>query len=60
MVNSKNVFYSSFFQQLVYSLNYYKGDERIKGFIWDLVTPTQDGQQKDYSGHSGKFDEEKN
>ncbi len=38
--------------QLLYSLNYYKGDERIKGFIYDLVTNTgEDGEG--FRNHSG-------
>ena len=40
--------------QLVYSLKHYAGDERIKGFIYDLVTPSADGQEKDYRNHLGK------
>ena len=41
--------------QLVYSLKHYAGDERIKGFIYDLVTPSADGQEKDYKNHLGEF-----
>lgn len=36
--------------QLLYSLNHYAGDERIKQFILDLVA----GQAKDYTNHMGK------
>ena len=41
--------------QLLYSLKYYKGDDRIKGFIWDLVTMTltNNGQEQDFRNHSG-------
>lgn len=32
----------------------YKGDEKIKTFIWDLITPTEDGEvQKISRDHSG-------
>ena len=37
--------------QLLYSLQHYNGDERIKGFIWDLINPSAEGQ--DYKNHSG-------
>ncbi|XP_060678630.1 chromodomain-helicase-DNA-binding protein 7 isoform X3 [Hemiscyllium ocellatum] len=38
---------------LVYCLNHYRGDEKIKGFIWDLITPTEDGQTRALQNHSG-------
>ncbi|MGH0129219.1 UNVERIFIED_CONTAM: hypothetical protein FKN15_069725 [Acipenser sinensis] len=38
---------------LVYCLNHYKGDENIKSFIWDLITPTEDGQTRALQNHSG-------
>uniref|UniRef100_A0A6I8R080 Chromodomain-helicase-DNA-binding protein 8 n=1 Tax=Xenopus tropicalis TaxID=8364 RepID=A0A6I8R080_XENTR len=38
---------------LVYCLNHYRGDENIKGFIWDLITPTEDGQTRALVNHSG-------
>uniref|UniRef100_A0A663EC60 Chromodomain helicase DNA binding protein 7 n=1 Tax=Aquila chrysaetos chrysaetos TaxID=223781 RepID=A0A663EC60_AQUCH len=38
---------------LVYCLNHYKGDENIKSFIWDLITPTADGQTRALVNHSG-------
>ncbi|XP_029447223.1 chromodomain-helicase-DNA-binding protein 7 isoform X2 [Rhinatrema bivittatum] len=38
---------------LVYCLNHYKGDENIKRFIWDLITPTEDGQTRALLNHSG-------
>lgn len=31
---------------LAYCLVHYRGDEKIKGFIWDLITPTEDGQDR--------------
>lgn len=40
---------------LVYCLNHYKGDENIKSFIWDLITPTADGQTRALVNHSGMF-----
>lgn len=40
--------------QLLYCLQVYKGDEKIKNFIWDLITPTEDGEvQKISRDHSG-------
>lgn len=38
---------------LIYCLQHYKGDENIKSFIWDLVTPGQDGTPKDVKQHKG-------
>lgn len=38
---------------LVYCLNHYRGDENIKSFIWDLITPTEDGQMRALVNHSG-------
>uniref|UniRef100_A0AAY4AQT5 DNA helicase n=1 Tax=Denticeps clupeoides TaxID=299321 RepID=A0AAY4AQT5_9TELE len=38
---------------LAYCLLHYRGDENIKSFIWDLITPTQDGQSRTLSNHSG-------
>ncbi|KAJ8387669.1 hypothetical protein AAFF_G00152190 [Aldrovandia affinis] len=38
---------------LVYCVNHYRGDENIKSLIWDLITPTQDGQTRDLLNHSG-------
>uniref|UniRef100_A0A1A9ZZF1 Chromo domain-containing protein n=1 Tax=Glossina pallidipes TaxID=7398 RepID=A0A1A9ZZF1_GLOPL len=39
---------------LLYCLQVYKGDEKIKTFIWDLITPTEDGEiQKISRDHSG-------
>ncbi|XP_020861569.1 chromodomain-helicase-DNA-binding protein 7 isoform X2 [Phascolarctos cinereus] len=38
---------------LVYCLHHYKGDENIKSFIWDLITPTADGQTRALVNHSG-------
>ncbi|XP_028624979.1 chromodomain-helicase-DNA-binding protein 7 isoform X3 [Grammomys surdaster] len=38
---------------LVYCLSHYRGDENIKSFIWDLITPTADGQTRALLNHSG-------
>ncbi|XP_071091615.1 chromodomain-helicase-DNA-binding protein 8-like isoform X2 [Haliotis cracherodii] len=37
---------------LVHSLQFYKGDERIKTFIWDLVSQNDEDQLKNHSGLS--------
>lgn len=44
--------YHHFFLQLVHSLQFYKGDERIKTFIWDLVSQNDEDQLKNHSGLS--------
>lgn len=40
--------------QLLYCLQVYKGDEKIKTFIWDLITPSETGEAnviaRDHSG----------
>ncbi|CAK6448021.1 unnamed protein product [Pipistrellus nathusii] len=38
---------------LVYCIKHYKGDEKIKSFIWELITPTKDGQAQTLQNHSG-------
>ncbi|XP_035243439.1 chromodomain-helicase-DNA-binding protein 6 [Anguilla anguilla] len=38
---------------LVYCLRHYKGDDKIKSFIWDLITPTKDGHNQALHNHSG-------
>ncbi|XP_077502433.1 chromodomain helicase DNA binding protein kismet isoform X3 [Amblyomma americanum] len=38
---------------LLYCLRHYKGDEKIKGFIWDLIAPTEDGETRIHKNHSG-------
>ncbi|XP_039239760.1 chromodomain-helicase-DNA-binding protein 6 isoform X4 [Pipra filicauda] len=40
---------------LVYCVKHYKGDEKIKSFIWDLITPTKDGQNQALQNHSGSL-----
>jgi hypothetical protein len=39
---------------LLYSVNTYKGDEKIKAFVWDLITPREYGERvgKNHSGLS--------
>ncbi|KAG1963214.1 chromodomain-helicase-DNA-binding protein 6 isoform X1 [Pimephales promelas] len=38
---------------LVYCVRHYKGDDKIKSFIWDLITPTKDGHNQTLQNHSG-------
>ncbi|XP_053558254.1 chromodomain-helicase-DNA-binding protein 8 isoform X2 [Bombina bombina] len=38
---------------LVYCLLHYRGDENIKSFIWDLITPAENGKIKQLQNHSG-------
>ncbi|KAL1425709.1 hypothetical protein MTO96_018879 [Rhipicephalus appendiculatus] len=38
---------------LLYCLRHYKGDEKIKGFIWDLIAPSEDGETRIHKNHSG-------
>uniref|UniRef100_A0A670JFG9 Chromodomain helicase DNA binding protein 9 n=1 Tax=Podarcis muralis TaxID=64176 RepID=A0A670JFG9_PODMU len=38
---------------LAYCLVHYRGDEKIKSFIWDLITPTEDGQTRELQNHLG-------
>ena len=38
---------------LLFALQNYKGDEKIKSFIWDLITPGEDGEDKVHRNHSG-------
>jgi len=37
----------------LFSLNHYDGDDRIKDFIFDLVSSAVDGHEKDYRNHTG-------
>ncbi|XP_017721546.1 PREDICTED: chromodomain-helicase-DNA-binding protein 6-like [Rhinopithecus bieti] len=39
---------------LVYCVKHYKGGEKIKSFIWELITPTKDGQAQTLQNHSGE------
>merc|ERR1719422_1478157 len=38
---------------LIYSLQRYAGDEDIKTFVWDLITPKEFGGSKITQGHTG-------
>jgi len=38
---------------LLYALQNYKGDEKIKSFIWDLIHPIEEGENKINRNHSG-------
>ena len=44
----------AFRMTLLYSVNIYKGDEKIKSFVWDLITPKEYGDKvgKNHSGLS--------
>lgn len=44
----------SFRALLVYCLKHYKGDDKIKSFIWDLISPTKEGQDQALLNHSGE------
>jgi chromodomain-helicase-DNA-binding protein 7 len=35
----------AFRMTLLYSVNTYKGDEKIKSFVWDLITPKEYGDK---------------
>lgn len=40
--------------QLLYCLQVYRGDEKIKNFIWDLISPNESGEANIISrNHSG-------
>jgi len=39
---------------LAYCLVHYRGDDKIKGFMWDLIAPTEDGQTKELQNHLGE------
>lgn len=38
---------------LSYCLVHYRGDDKIKGFMWDLIAPTEDGRTKELQNHLG-------
>lgn len=40
---------------LSYCLVHYRGDDKIKGFMWDLIAPTEDGRTKELQNHLGEF-----
>lgn len=38
---------------LLYCIRYYRGDDKIKGFIFDLIAPTVDGKSRMHPNHIG-------
>lgn len=38
---------------LLYCIRFYKGDDKIKGFIFDLIAPTVDGETRVHRNHIG-------
>uniref|UniRef100_A0A4W5K3T4 Chromodomain helicase DNA binding protein 9 n=1 Tax=Hucho hucho TaxID=62062 RepID=A0A4W5K3T4_9TELE len=38
---------------LAYCLVHYRGDDKIKSFMWDLIAPAEDGQTKELQNHLG-------
>ncbi|XP_057666138.1 chromodomain-helicase-DNA-binding protein 7 isoform X2 [Diorhabda carinulata] len=41
---------------LLYCLRFYRGDEKIRSFIWDLIAPSENGEQKISKNHHGLKD----
>lgn len=41
------------FFQVLYCLRHYKGDEKIRNFIWDLIEPCENGEVTISRNHSG-------
>lgn len=39
--------------QALYCLRHYKGDEKIRNFIWDLIEPCENGEVTISRNHSG-------
>ncbi|MEQ2180464.1 hypothetical protein GOODEAATRI_001494, partial [Goodea atripinnis] len=39
---------------LAYCLVHYRGDDKIKSFMWDLIAPSEDGRTKELQNHLGK------
>lgn len=39
---------------LSYCLVHYRGDDKIKSFMWDLIAPTEDGRTKELQNHLGE------
>jgi chromodomain-helicase-DNA-binding protein 7 len=37
-------------------LRFYRGDEKIRSFIWDLIAPSENGEQKISRNHHGLKD----
>lgn len=38
---------------LLFCIRYYRGDDKIKGFIFDLIAPTSDGKTRMHHNHIG-------
>ncbi|XP_071513861.1 uncharacterized protein [Panulirus ornatus] len=38
---------------LLFCIRYYRGDDKIKGFIFDLIAPTSDGKTRIHHNHIG-------
>uniref|UniRef100_A0A8C4ITZ2 Chromodomain helicase DNA binding protein 9 n=1 Tax=Dicentrarchus labrax TaxID=13489 RepID=A0A8C4ITZ2_DICLA len=38
---------------LSYCLVHYRGDDKIKSFMWDLIAPSEDGRTKELQNHLG-------
>ena len=43
----------AFRMTLLYCVNSYKGDDKIKSFVWDLITPPQYSGNKVVKNHAG-------
>lgn len=39
---------------LAYCLVHYRGDDKIKSFMWDLIAPSEDGCTKELQNHLGE------
>lgn len=39
--------------QILYCLRFYRGDDKIRTFIWELITPPENGDSS--KNHAGKF-----
>ena len=39
---------------LAYCLVHYRGDDKIKSFMWDLIAPSEDGRTKELQNHLGE------
>lgn len=45
----------NFFFQLLFCLRYYRGDDKIRSFIWDLITPSENGEARLPRNHMGEL-----
>ena len=43
----------AFRMTLLYCVNSYKGDDKIKSFVWDLITPNEYSDKKVVKNHAG-------